>query len=347
VAVIKALLFFVLASLADVTHSLRNDNYNFNKHVNQNKIMAGGRAAGICRGPLRALRNQPMASSSSEIVPSGLLALYKPPGFTSNDALGKLKRVLYQVIREQTGEKPKLKVGHGGTLDPLAEGVLVVGIGKGTKQLQEYLSGPKSYRALALLGSETDTLDNTGTVTETAESSHVTREMLGQSLSQFRGDIQQVPPMYSALKKDGKKLYELARKGIEIERPPRAVTVYKLDLLSEWKETGESIKLPAFGLDISCGGGFYVRSCISDIGKACESRAHMTSLVRTKQGPFDLDDCLHLDDWNFDAICAHIIKCSSKLGTKDQLQSAAKEAADRYMESLAGDSKPNEEVSSS
>eukprot|EP01038_Epipyxis_sp_PR26KG_P008926 gene8926-12037_t len=240
-------------------------------------------------------------------IPSGLCAVYKPKNWTSSDVVSKIRLMLEADMRKSLGRKVKIKVGHGGTLDPLAEGVLVLGIGSGTKSLTDYLSGSKGYLAKAVLGKEMDTLDITGTVVEAVDSSHITTELLQQLIPEFTGNITQVPPMYSALKKDGKKLYELARQGIEVEREARNLTVYRLSLI-------EDIKIPEFGLIIECSGGFYVRSLISDIGRKAKSAAYMTELLRTKQGPFTLDDCLLQKDWNTNNICNHIIKCSSIVG---------------------------------
>jgi len=242
---------------------------------------------------------------ASIVIPSGLCAVYKPKGWTSNDVVSKVKCEMTSAARNRTGVRIKLKIGHGGTLDPMAEGVLVLGVGTGTKLLKDYLSGVKGYRAKALLGSTTDTLDSTGVVTGMMDSSHITRAHILSVLDQFKGDIKQTPPMYSALKRDGKKLYELARAGIEVEREARQVTVHRLDLLDE-------TTLPEFGLIIECGGGFYVRSVIADIATSIGSMAHMTELVRTKQGQFTLDDCIYEHNWKLDSLCSHILSCNEK-----------------------------------
>jgi tRNA pseudouridine55 synthase len=248
----------------------------------------------------------------------GLLAVFKPRGFSSNDAVTKIKIALRKGYQQQAGvAKCNIKVGHGGTLDPLAEGVLVIGVGHGTKLLDSYLAGSKAYEAVAVLGTETDTYDSTGKVTETLDCSHVTIKMLEEALPVFRGDILQIPPMYSALKRDGKKLYELAREGIEVERAARPVSVYGLQLLQQYHGSTRTpvdmvMNLPTFGLHIECSGGFYVRSVIRDIARECKARAHMTDLLRTKQGIFTMSDCLYVQDWNYESICSHIVK-SSKL----------------------------------
>lgn len=236
-------------------------------------------------------------ATRSRVIPSGLCAVHKPKGCSSAHVVNKIKYVFDK----------KVKVGHGGTLDPMAEGVLVLGIGEGTKQLSTYLSGSKGYAAVGLLGKSFDTLDTTGQETGSADFSHVTKESLESVLSKFRGDIHQTPPMFSALKVKGKKLYELAREGIEIERESRLVSVYNLALVNDRE-------LPEFSLSIECSGGFYVRSLIADISTEIGTVGCMSELVRTKQAMFTLDDCLHQDDWTYDRLCDHIVHCNSLVG---------------------------------
>jgi len=285
-------------------------------------------------------------TTAEPVIPSGLLAVYKPRGFTSSDAVAKVRSVLQRHMREAVGRRVKVKVGHGGTLDPLATGVLVLGVGGGCKQLTDYLSGSKRYRALGRLGAETETLDTEGKVVEECPADHVTPEALLGALPDFRGDIEQVPPMFSALHKDGKRLYELARQGITVERESRPVTIHHLDLLqgpTEWaaalptaagtarvghglgdddicapvpfSDPGAALALPDFALDVECSGGTYIRSLISDLARhhSVQSCAHMTLLERTKQGPFTLDHCLPLSQWTFDGICTHVEWCNTNV----------------------------------
>ncbi len=152
--------------------------------------------------------------------------------------------------------------------------------------------GSKSYRAQAVLGTETDTLDSTGKIIETIDSTHITYAALEAALPAFRGNITQIPPMYSALKKNGKRLYELARKGEIVERAARPVTIYSLDMVelesSQEKLNDDGKREGIFGLDVNCSGGTYIRTLISDLARACGGRAHMTGLCRTKQGPYVL-----------------------------------------------------------
>ena len=157
---------------------------------------------------------------------------------------------------------------------------------------------------MALLGSEMDTQDSTGNVTESLDCSYMRHEDIQEKLAAFRGDIMQIPPMYSALKKDGNRLYDLARKGIEVERKPRKVSIYNLEYCYR--------ELPEFGLNVVCGGGLYIRTLIVDLARAAGGRAHMTELLRTKQGMFTLDDCIYEDNWNYQEICKAIERCTAK-----------------------------------
>jgi tRNA pseudouridine55 synthase len=223
-----------------------------------------------------------------------------------------VKRILQNSLgsaRKTRGKKAGIKVGHGGTLDPMAEGVLVLGLGDGTKLLANYLSGSKGYQTVAMLGKSTDTLDITGAVLEERDCSHITRDQLESVLPNFRGEIKQMPPMYSALRKDGKRLYELARSGIEIERPLRDVTVHKLVMSGDHA-------LPYFGLEIECGGGTYVRSLIDDICKETGGVGCMTELVRTKQAMFGVEHCLRKEDWTAENLARHTVLCNKLANVK-------------------------------
>ncbi len=217
------------------------------------------------------------------------------------------RRLSLDAKTESKQRKTDIKVGHGGTLDPLAEGVLVLGIGSGTRLLNMYLRGEKAYRATGFLGFETDTLDKLGNRTLEVRSDHVTTAVLTDKLEQFRGKILQTPPMYSALKKNGEKLYDLARKGIIVDREPRPVEVFDLKLAQSAQG------LPYFDLEVACGGGFYVRSLIHDLGRACNAAAHMTALTRTKQGVFELKDCLTEQEWTYDKLIAAVHQHSGKI----------------------------------
>lgn len=251
-------------------------------------------AAKICRNSF--------SSSVNEL--SGLVAIHKPAGWTSNDVVKKVKNMLLHKGSSDSAaaKQKKLKVGHGGALDPLAEGVLVIGVGEGTKKLEGFLSGSKKYRAIGKLGTETDTLDSSGTVTQMKPIDHITPALLASVIPHFCGNISQVPPMYSALKRNGVRLYDLARKGIVISREPRDVTVFSLQTFED-----DRFKLPQYVcLEIECSGGFYVRSLIQDIAINMNSFGHMIKLIRTKQGPFELSDCLKQADWTYENIVSKL-----------------------------------------
>jgi tRNA pseudouridine55 synthase len=206
----------------------------------------------------------------------GILNVYKPAGMTSHDVVGKIRRIY--------GQK---KVGHGGTLDPDAAGVLPVFLGSATRLLEYAVEGTKAYRAEGCLGTRTDTGDRSGVVVEERPVPPLTREDMEKVLEQFRGSILQTPPMYSALKVNGRKLYEYARKGIEVERQPRAIEIHKLTL-RDWQ-------LPYFTVDVECSKGTYIRTLLEDIASALGTVGHMTSLLRTRVGDYTLDDAHTLE----------------------------------------------------
>lgn len=212
---------------------------------------------------------------------TGFLNIDKPLGMTSHDVVNRVRRAM--------GTK---QVGHAGTLDPLATGVLIVCVGAATRLSEYVMSETKAYRAVVHLGVETDTYDAEGQVLSTADTSAITREQVDRALDAFRGDIQQIPPMYSAIKQDGRKLYELARKGQTVDVPPRAVTIHSIDIL-DWRTT-ESQQLQVT-LDISCTAGTYIRSIAHDLGAALGVGAHLAALSRTASGSFRLAQATPLD----------------------------------------------------
>ncbi|KAI9360681.1 tRNA pseudouridine synthase B [Pilaira anomala] len=172
----------------------------------------------------------------------------------------------------------------------MAEGVLVIGVGKSCKELPNYLSGTKEYLVQAKLGQATDTFDAMGEVTKTKDTSHITEELLNKTLPSFTGNITQVPPIYSALKIQGKRLYDYARRDIELPEPIKARNVYieQLSLISLNQDMIE--------LKVICGGGTYMRSLVHDLSISMGTCGHMTALKRTRQGIFHLSDALLLDD---------------------------------------------------
>ena len=211
-------------------------------------------------------------------MPNGIIIIDKPAGWTSMDVCAKLRGM----FREK-------RVGHAGTLDPMATGVLPVFIGRATRAVEFAADSDKEYIAGLKLGVITNTQDTTGEVLE-ERSVDVTGERLRAVLETFCGRIEQVPPMYSAIKVNGKKLYELARKGREVERRPRAVTVHALELLG-WPDAGED-----FSLRVVCSKGTYVRTLCHDIGQALGCGGCMSSLRRVKAAGFTLADSVGLED---------------------------------------------------
>jgi tRNA pseudouridine55 synthase len=206
----------------------------------------------------------------------GLLNLDKPPGLTSHDVVARVRRMTHLA-----------HVGHAGTLDPSATGVLLIGLGKGTKLtpfLHEY---PKTYRATLNLGSRTDTYDATGRVIETKAIGHLPPEVVQAVLADFEGQIEQIPPMYSALKQQGRRLYALAREGIEVERQPRPVHIFHLTLLGLTADT--------LTFEVACSGGTYVRVLADDIGRRLGCGAHLSALTRLAVGPHTIAQALSLE----------------------------------------------------
>lgn len=211
----------------------------------------------------------------------GVLFLDKPQGLSSNHALQQARRLLNAA-----------KGGHTGTLDPMATGLLPLTFGEATKFSQTLLDADKAYDATVLLGVTTTTADAEGEVLYTRPV-HVSDAQLAAALAQLRGEIEQVPPMYSALKHHGKALYEYAREGVEIPRAPRRVTIHRLELL---ERAGDALRIR-----VDCSKGTYIRTLASDLGALLGCGAHLTALRRTRIGPFALDAAIPLAD--FDA-CA-------------------------------------------
>ena len=208
----------------------------------------------------------------------GIINIHKEKGYTSHDVVAKLRGIV--------GQK---KIGHTGTLDPDATGVLPVCFGKATKLCDMLTDKDKTYETVMLLGKTTDTQDITGTVIAEQPFEHLNSEIVKEKVLSFVGDYQQVPPMYSALKVNGKKLYELAREGIEIERKARPVSIFAIDILE--------VRLPRVKMRVSCSKGTYIRTLCHDIGQALGCGAIMQSLVRTKSGRFDIKDSVTFEDF--------------------------------------------------
>lgn len=203
--------------------------------------------------------------------PSGVAVVDKPAGWTSHDVVAKARGVL--------GTR---RVGHSGTLDPDATGVLVLGVGRATRLMRFLTELPKSYEAEIALGAETDTGDSSGSVVARWDMAGVTEAAVRAAAADLTGEIMQVPPMVSAVKVGGRKLYELAREGVEVERPARPVTVHRFDIAPA---AGEGV----WRATVECSSGTYVRALASDLGRALGGGAHLRSLRRTAVGGFTLE----------------------------------------------------------
>jgi tRNA pseudouridine55 synthase len=215
----------------------------------------------------------------------GVLNVLKPPGMTSHDAVSFVRRTL-QIKR----------VGHTGTLDPAAAGVLPICVGQATRLVEYLQAGTKEYIAEATFGFETDSGDGVGEVVAQSDASQISKQNLRAVLEHFRGEISQTPPLFSALKKGGKKLYELAREGAnenDIMIPTRQVVISDLQVTRFF---GEKTSAPRAMLNIECSGGTYIRSLVRDIGRALNTHATMTFLVRTRNGFFGIDDARTLEE---------------------------------------------------
>jgi len=217
----------------------------------------------------------------------GILNVNKPWGKTSFNVVALVKRL--------TGER---RVGHAGTLDPIATGVLPICLGQGTRIIEFLADATKTYRAQIELGVATDTYDASGKIIQKGDPSGISREQLESALVSFRGLIQQTPPMYSAVKHQGQRLYELARAGLEVERKSRPTKIYNLEII-DWQS-------PIVTVDVECGKGTYIRSLAHDLGQSLGCGANLKSLIRSGYGPFDiknavsvpqLEDAFHYGYW--------------------------------------------------
>jgi len=208
---------------------------------------------------------------------SGILNVNKPKGMVSF--------AVVSLVRRLTGVR---RVGHAGTLDPIADGVLPVCLGSATRIVEYLVSAPKAYSAVVRLGASTDTYDSEGAVTATGDPSGVTREQVASALRAFEGEIQQLPPMYSALKYEGQPLYRYARAGKTAPRKERTVSVYRLELLS--------FDSPLVRLEMEVGKGAYVRTIAHDLGEQLGCHAHLEGLTRLRSGPFVVEDAVSLEE---------------------------------------------------
>jgi tRNA pseudouridine55 synthase len=222
----------------------------------------------------------------SDPAPHGFLNLDKPSGLTSRDVVNRVARHVGR----------KVKVGHAGTLDPLASGVLVVAVGAATRLIENVQDQPKTYRTTIRLGARSDTLDADGTITETPDPRIPAEPEIRQAIASQVGTIPQVPPQFSALKVGGKRAYDVARAGGQVELPARPVRIDRIDLLA--------YRWPHLELAIDCGGGTYIRSIARDVGEALGCGGLVEVLVRTRIGPFALEDAISPD--RLDAIGPHL-----------------------------------------
>lgn len=209
-----------------------------------------------------------------------VLAFDKPYRWTSFDVVGKVRWLLCRHL----GIK-KLKVGHAGTLDPLATGVLIVCTGRATKRIEELQSGTKEYLATIRLGATTPSYDLEKPIDSTYPTEHITRDMVQEVLERFKGTIEQVPPTFSACKVDGKRAYKMARNGDEVELKPKTLTIDEIELTD--------CSLPDITVRVVCSKGTYIRALARDIGQALDSGGHLIALRRTRVGDYRVEECLN------------------------------------------------------
>ena len=218
-----------------------------------------------------------------DFLAGATLLVDKPRGWTSFDVVNKIRYKIKHRLKVK-----KIKVGHAGTLDPMATGLLIVCTGKFTKKLAEFQGLPKEYTGTLRLGATTPSFDAESDVEESFPIDHITPELLEQARLQFLGDIEQVPPMFSAIKVDGQPLYKKARKGEMVEIEPRPVTINEFTLTR--------IELPEVGFRVHCSKGTYIRSLAHDFGKAVRSGAYLTALRRARIGQFRIEDAWDLEE---------------------------------------------------
>ncbi|HHQ4318267.1 tRNA pseudouridine(55) synthase TruB [Clostridium perfringens] len=232
---------------------------------------------------------------------NGVINIYKNTGMTSFDVVAMVRRVA----------KMK-KVGHTGTLDPAASGVLPVCLGKATKIIDYIMENKKVYRVNLKLGMVTDTYDLEGEVLREKDASHITKDEILNCINSFVGTIDQVPPMYSALKQNGVRLYELARQGIEVHRDARKVTIYSIENIKI--ESNDNIQM-----DVCCSKGTYIRSLCYDIGEKLNVGATMTSLERIQNGPFTKEEAINIEDLTEELLEKHIISIEKALDSFEKI----------------------------
>lgn len=218
-----------------------------------------------------------------DFISGEIIGIDKPLGWTSFDAVKRIRGTIQRRLNVK-----KFKVGHAGTLDPLATGVLIVCTGRATKEIERLQGGTKEYEATMLLGATTPSYDLETEIDATYPVDHITMERVKEVLPRFTGKILQVPPVFSAVKIDGKRAYKFARKGAEVELKAKPLEIAELELLPS--------ELPELRLRIVCSKGTYIRALARDIGEALDSGAHLTTLRRTRVGDIRIGDCLTVDD---------------------------------------------------
>ena len=220
---------------------------------------------------------------SSHFVSGTLLLIDKPLEWTSFDVVKKVRNLIKKKLQIK-----KIKVGHSGTLDPLATGLLIVCTGEFTKRIEEIQGQEKTYTGQFTLGATTPSFDRETKVNHTFNTAHITKQLLEETTKQFVGEITQIPPIFSALKKDGKRLYDFARENEEVEIKERKVMVHSFEITD--------INFPEVNFKISCAKGTYIRSIANDFGRALNSGAYLSKLCRTKIGKYNLKDAFSLNE---------------------------------------------------
>ncbi|MCG9879147.1 MAG: tRNA pseudouridine(55) synthase TruB [Bacteroidia bacterium] len=227
-----------------------------------------------------------------DLEKGSVLRVYKPYTWTSFDVTKKIQRLILRKLskmpKPKDGIKRKVKVGHAGTLDPLATGLLIICIGKETKNIEQYMGLPKTYTGSFFLGAFRPSFDKETEVTESFSIDTITAEMIYDAANKLSGELDQVPPLFSAIQKDGKRAYEFARAGVEMELPSRKVMVHEFEITS--------IELPLVYFKITCSKGTYIRSLARDFGKLLNNGAYLESLCRTNIGNFSLNEAFTLDE---------------------------------------------------
>ena len=217
-----------------------------------------------------------------DFISGEIIGIDKPLGWTSFDAVKRLRGAVQRRLNVK-----KFKVGHAGTLDPLATGVLIICTGRATREIERLQNGTKEYIATIRLGATTPSFDLETEIDATYPYEHITEDMVREVLPRFTGHIMQVPPVYSAVKVDGKRAYKYARKGTEVELKAKPLVIEELEMLPS--------ELPELRLRIVCSKGTYIRALTRDIGKALGSGAHLTALCRTRVGDVRIEDCFSVD----------------------------------------------------